>query len=289
MASTSGSSAERGAKPRLASASSRWLAVLLIGMVIIGLGFSRKVEAASTGVVHLAEAGYVTKLKNIVVGNMPIHVEEQWPTIGAVNIGLREGNIYESVQRQFVSRKNHSDGREDAHRHWFELPFWDAAKFPTLGVNLFQFEQGNRIAGVFDGEADWGYGSYLWLKRLVKDNRQPSAFHDSQAFIGNSSTLFGGFSTLSGDTGLSSYSPPLEASENGINDSNSNSKQAIIYPPRLLIGTVLIFGGSLLIGYGTKGFEERLFKLGWSYAFCLIFRMVFFYLGGVLILIHPLW
>ena len=87
--------------------------------------------------------------------------------------------------------------------------------------------------------------------------------------------------------GLFSYGPPLQSGETGIN--GSDSKQAVVYPPRLLIGTGFLVGGTLLISYGTKGFNERLFKLGWSYALSLVFGIGLFYLGGVLIFIRSLW
>lgn len=88
-------------------------------------------------------------------------------------------------------------------------------------------------------------------------------------FFGSFRTFLGGLSSISSYFCLGSYGPPLETGEKRVD--RSNGKQGPVYPPRLLIGTGFLVVGALLIGYGTKGFNERLFKLGWNYALSLVF------------------
>ncbi len=88
------------------------------------------------------------------------------------------------------------------------------------------------------------------------------------------------------DIRLTTNSPPLESGKDGIN--TPNAKQGRIYPPRLLIGAPLFILSFLLIGYGTKGFNERLFKCGWRSGLALVLGSVFFYYGGYLIFIEDL-
>ena len=146
----------------------------------------------------MAEAGYVTNPKSIVVSNMPIYIEEQWCANSGVNIGLCERNVYESIQCQLVSRKNHSDSRQNASGFWFKLPVRDDTNLPSLGVNLFQFEQGNCIASVFDSERDWNSCRHSRLKWLVEQNSQPRTLHNFQTRLGNTGTFARSISGLAG-------------------------------------------------------------------------------------------
>ena len=85
------------------------------------------------------------------------------------------------------------------------------------------------------------------------------------------------------------YAVHMQSGKDGIN--KCDAKQGRVYPPRLLIGTPLFILSFLLIGYGTKGFNDRLFKCGWRSGSALVLGGVFFYYGGALIFIQhlPFW
>ncbi len=92
------------------------------------------------------------------------------------------------------------------------------------------------------------------------------------------------------DIGLALDSPPLKDGKkriNGTDNKQPNLNQHRWRVPGFVAGVVLFGVGLLLIGYGAKGFDERLFKCGWRSGFCLIFGGIFLLFGGFLMFIWP--